>query len=159
MELLNDTHEEEIQATAAQEQEEITETEEQTQQPDEEEKTFTQEEVNEIVKKRLARERVSKDSTLEAREKDLELREKALEVREMRVKAEDILEEIRLPERLIEIMDLENGEESFNRSLEWAKGFAERFKDQHELIRAKGHTPKVMIRSQADPVRSAFGLK
>ncbi len=134
MELLNDTHEEE-------------------------EKTFTQEEVNEIVKKRLARERVSKDSTLEAREKDLELREKALEVREMRVKAEDILEEIRLPERLIEIMDLENGEESFNRSLEWAKGFAERFKDQHELIRAKGHTPKVMIRSQADPVRSAFGLK
>ncbi len=83
-------------------------------------KTFTQEEVNEIIEKRLNRERKKFTSMINAddpREHELEERRHALDVREMRLDALEILEKKGLPAESLELLNYTD-KESCERSIE-----------------------------------------
>lgn len=82
------------------------------------ERTFTQDEVNDIVQKRLAkeRERLSKVFQEEKQVSELEERERNILKRELRADAIEILNKGNLPTRLADLLDY-SSEESFNSSM------------------------------------------
>ena len=94
-------------------------------------KTFTQEEVNKMISERLAREQKKFDEKMEEaaklakmnaeekakyaaekREADLTARETAIQKKELRFEALNILEENKLPAKLIDCVDLTSAETS-----------------------------------------------
>lgn len=84
----------------------------------EEERRFTQDEVNDIVQKRLAkeRERLSKIFQEEKQISELEERERNILKRELRADAVEELNKRSLPARLADLLDY-SSEENFNSSM------------------------------------------
>ena len=80
---------------------------------DKNERTFTQEEVNKIIKDRLAREKGEKSKD----EKRLEEREAELTRREQRLNAAELLQKNNLPPESIDLLNLES-EETLNSFIE-----------------------------------------
>lgn len=78
-----------------------------------EEKLFTQEEVNNIVKKRLCERKKEKQNIneeLEKREKAIEERESSVMLRENRVECREMVNEKGYPKKLLEILDTSDPE-------------------------------------------------
>ncbi len=78
-----------------------------------EEKLFTQEEVNNIVKKRLyerKKEKQNINEELEKREKAIEERESSVMLRENRVECREMVNEKGYPKKLLEILDTSDPE-------------------------------------------------
>lgn len=116
-------------------------------------KTFTQEEVNQIVSKRLAEDRAKQAQ-------DLAKREQEVTRRELHITATETLKSKKLPESLLGILDL-TSQEAFEKSLAIAEG----------AIKASpaavftGRTGDVGGRistgptwTKPDPIRDAMGL-
>ena len=124
-----------------------------------EEKTFTQDEVNEIVQKRLAKQKESLMKNLENAQQisDIEEREKNLRVRELKADTIEKLAAAGLPADLSKLINYESKEaceesfktvcETFNSSLGTAL-----------KINARQETPKDGDPGHGDPIKSAFGL-
>lgn len=128
-----------------------------------EEKTFTQEEVNEIVRRRLAKEREKFTSLMDSEgEKKLIEREKAVMKRELRMDALDKLRERHLPDRLADLVDYSN-EESYTASFEkLCSVFESAIMDAVNQVRddmLKGHTPHTGAVQISNNIRDAFRPK
>ncbi|MBQ8634472.1 MAG: hypothetical protein IJ420_12805 [Lachnospiraceae bacterium] len=112
-------------------------------------KTFTQEEVNEIVKKRLERERQKakepEADPLSEREKALQARENNMYVKE-RMAAED------LPAELFELLDGRDKAE-VDKFIKILKPFID--KNKEPILNPTGRTGS---ESKADTIREAMGL-
>lgn len=117
-----------------------------------EEKTFTQEEVDEIVRKRLLRER-KKTGSEDTTGTD---REKALEERELHVMAREKLLEVGMPAKLADILRY-NDEESLTEALETIKGMG--IENAGQPGRSWGMRQTSRGRDGADAqIRKAMGL-
>ena len=124
-----------------------------------EEKTFTQDEVNEIVQKRLAKQKESLMKNLENAQQisDLEERERNITMRELKAETIERLAAAGLPADLSKLINYESKEkcdesfktvcETFNSSLGAAL-----------KISARQSTPKDGDPGHGDPVKAAFGL-
>ena len=126
------------------------------------EKTFTQEEVNQIVQDRLARER-NKQHTgpgTEDREKDLEKREKNLAARERVLEVGKILKDNELPDCFAEILTESQDMKAVAALLR--RGLDENMKAHRPTI--KGVTPAYEPRRgdtkgcSSEDLRRAFGF-
>ncbi|MDO4312381.1 MAG: hypothetical protein Q4C52_04800 [Eubacteriales bacterium] len=131
-------------------------------------RTFTQEEVNEIVQKRLAKERekLSKVFQEEKQLSELEEREQKLEQRELRAGAADELKRLGYPEGLTELLDYSN-QENFQKSLATVTSVFGSALWERRRIDARQSTPlesyyrapeQPKPGSENDPIARSFGL-
>lgn len=113
------------------------------------EKTFTQEEVNVIVRDRLAKEKAKYDKQLADMQAEVVRREKLLDAKEK-------LREKGLPLELAELVRLDD-EESFNNSLD----LLEKTYKQPSAggKRGGGYVPSGGCENGPDLIREAMGLK
>ena len=118
------------------------------------EKTFTQEEVDEIVRKRLARERkrTGADGSLDGNNTGDD-REKALELRELKLTAKEKLLESGMPVSLADILRYDD-EESLEKAIETIKNLEK----NREAPKAWGQRQNGRKSSDADQIRKAMGL-
>lgn len=128
-----------------------------------EEKTFTQEEVNEIVRRRLSKEREKFTSLMDSEgEKKLIEREKAVLKRELRADAMDKLKESGLPVSLADLLDYSD-EESYTASFERVRGvFEPAIKEAVTKARTdmlRGSSPRSGQVQPVDNIREAFRPK
>lgn len=129
----------------------------------EEVKTFTQDEVDKIIEKRLARERKKfedqlREYTGSPMERELSKREKEVARRELRIEARAILEERNKPIGILELIDYtdrESMEESLNRTIEAIDQAARELVNKH--LRGRS-IPKTSTGSRFidDAIRKAF---
>lgn len=110
-------------------------------------KTFTQEEVDDIVKNRLARER----RKLEAAKESEPDGEKSLKERELRVTAREKLLDAGLPTSLADILRYSD-EKSIEQAIEAIKNLKQGPVGKAWGARMGGH------KMQSDPIRKAMGL-
>lgn len=89
------------------------------------EKTFTQEEVNEIIKKRLAREKNGADDEYNHKLAAVEQKEQELDRREISIKAKELLSDKGLPKELADILRYDNEDDLVKAidTLEHIRGF------------------------------------
>lgn len=116
-------------------------------------KTFTQEEVDEIVKKRLARERRKADPG-ESAEMDSD-REKDLDARELRIMAKERLQDAGMPVELADVLRYSD-EESLEKAMETIKTL-----NQGAYAPRKGWGERHSrggVSAARDPIREAMGL-
>lgn len=99
-------------------------------------KTFTQDEVNEIVKNRLERERrkASSENIENDREKDLQERESKLWAWEMKRKAIERIEKVGLDPDAIDLMDL-SSDDAFEASLAKLQAYLKKTEKKEEKQR------------------------
>lgn len=130
------------------------------------EKSYSEDEVNEIVQRRLARERKKFNKLLDSDEFDKELieREKKVTLRELRADAKEALSELDMPIDFIDLIDFTN-KESMDRSIKVIEKIKNEYIspmiDNEVKKRFKGRTPKnsnVTNISSLDPVKKAFEL-
>ena len=119
------------------------------------EKTFTQDEVNEIIKKRLAREKSGADEAINAREAELNRRELQLQLRER-------MAENSLPKELATIIKADS-EEDINNALsllnKYIKASAEENKGKNVGSFRIGVTSQSREEMRAEnPFRKVMGL-
>lgn len=117
------------------------------------EKTFTQEEVNQIVQDRLARERKQHTGPdTEGREKELEAREKDLAAREKAFEIKEILKKNKWPEHFTPFLegaeDLNAAEQQLQKALTEYRGGA----PAYEPRSGTKHDSRV------EDIRRAFGF-
>lgn len=112
-----------------------------------EERVFTQEELEEILQKRLARERRNRPGTdgLQARERELEERERAVVARER-------LADAGLPAALAQV--LKNDEESIEKAIDLIIGL-----DTARPVSWGQRPSGGRAAAQEDPIRRAMGLE
>lgn len=118
------------------------------------EKTFTQEEVNVIVRDRLAKEKAKYDKQLADVQADVTRREKLLDAKEK-------LKEKGLPPELAELVRLDD-DESFNNSLTLLeKTYKQPSGNDGAAARNRGggYVPSGGHESSPDRIREAMGLK
>ena len=125
-----------------------------------EEKKYTDSEVDEIVKRRLGRERarVEKMQARQHQESELERRERELDIRERKADAREELQSKGLPKSLCNLLDY-SSEDSYKASMAAADSLVQEIVTALELKRARGTTPKAYRSGNADPVRDAFNKK
>ena len=119
-----------------------------------EEKTFTQEEVNEIVQRRLAKDRkIRADEVLDS-ENDLKNREKALRDRENELYAKEAFKNNGLPDDLLVIVKGKSSEETDN-IIKTLKPYIDKTREPilNPVMRTSGNN------SGMDVIREAMGLK
>ncbi len=131
------------------------------------ERTFTQDEVNDIVQKRLAkeRERLSKVFQEEKQVSELEERERNILKRELRADAIEILNKGNLPTRLADLLDY-SSEENFNSSMEevtaiFRAALSERIKPfarQKTPIEGNAGSGMNSYSKEGAAIRKAFGI-
>lgn len=131
------------------------------------ERTFTQDEVNDIVQKRLAkeRERLSKVFQEEKQVSELEERERNILKRELRADAIEILNKGNLPTRLADLLDY-SSEENFNSSMEevtaiFRAALSERIKPfarQKTPIEGYAGSGMNSYSKEGAAIRKAFGI-
>lgn len=118
-------------------------------------KTFTQDEVNNIVQERLARERAKNEPTPE------QIREKDLAARESAMTCKEYIAEKNYPKGLLELFDTADHEQ-FKKNVEkMAELFPDVFADPSKkpsFIFTKGTNGGVGLGS-SDPIAEAFKLK
>lgn len=127
-----------------------------------EEKKFTQEEVNDIVEKRLNRERKKLAGVLsveDPREAELSKRERAVEIKEIKADMKGVLMEYGLPEDALELLDYTD-KESCDKSMEVLKKVADAARQAAiDKLLAGGKPLKRAPENTADQtIRGAFGL-
>lgn len=121
----------------------------QCEKPDEsKEKLFTQEEVNNIVKKRLYERKKEKEEYSE-KEKDLEDREASISLRENKIRCHELVIEKGYPKELLEILDTSDPER-FN---EQAEKLAVTYKAE------KQESEKVYPAARRNPIKSHSDTK
>lgn len=113
-------------------------------------KTFTQAEVNEIVRNRLAREREKNDRYGDNAGND---REKSLEDRELRLMAREKLFESGMPTSLADVLRYSD-EKSLEKAIEAIKNLDK----NQEPPKAWGNRMGAGKSSNSDPIRKAMGL-
>lgn len=128
------------------------------------EKSYSEDEVNEIVQRRLARERKRLNKLLDPDEFNEELieRERAISLREMKADARDILNADNIPLTFIELIDFEDME-TMNKSLEIIKKIKNEYIEpwvRDEINkRFAGRTPNTANSNiKSDPLEKAFKL-
>lgn len=123
-------------------------------------RTFTQDELNQIVSDRLARDRERHAAQLDAREQQLVAREKDFEIVQRRAVAYDTLAAAGLPSCADALLDF-SSDEALTASLERTKKVVEELHHAWELKRATGRVPKRYDGPTADPdsdLRRAFKI-
>ena len=105
------------------------------------EKKYTDDDLDRIIGKRLAREREKIAKTQKEQESDLDKRERKLNKREMKADAIDILSEKGLPRSLADLLDYES-KESCEASISKVEGIIEELHDLWEIDRSTGRVPK-----------------
>lgn len=119
-------------------------------------KTFTQEEVDNMIQKRVSRER----STWEKRESQFKAREQELNEREFKFNTREILMERSLPVELADVLNYTNNED-LNSTIDHIEGIFKRAVEAEVTKRFRGTTPKrgnVTPSAIADGMRKAMGL-
>lgn len=118
-------------------------------------KTFTQDEVNAIIEKRLARERKKGEATENPRETELSEKEKELAQREKKLLLKEKTIGRNIPNELIELISFEN-EEDLDKKLDVLEKY---IKKANATIQIKGAVPATSGRTlpgSYDPVKEAF---
>lgn len=128
-------------------------------------RAFTQEEIDAIIEKRLSRERKKFNSIIsgkDPRELELDERESVIKEKEMRITARTLLNQYRISEESLELLNYEN-EEKLKQSVELLKNIIDNSsRKQIEKILIGGRPPKAAPEeyySQNDMIRGAFGFK
>lgn len=122
------------------------------------EKKYTDDDVNKIVQKRLAkeRERVSKAQAKEQKENEFIERENNLLKRELKVDAKDVLASLGIPRSAAEMLNY-NSKEEYDESMARLNQFITDLRDMWDKERATGHTPRNITNKSYKPdIRSAF---
>lgn len=127
-------------------------------------KTFTEDEVNDIVKKRVAREqkKIAKMLDTDKFENELLEREQKIIERELRADARQQLTEVGLPLEIADIIkweDPESYEETFNKVYELFSTKYDEAVDQGIKAALRGETPRVGKKpgfSETDRLKNAF---
>lgn len=114
-----------------------------------EQKTFTQEEVNEIIRKRLERERRKAESGSEPETGSD--RERTLEERELRVMAREKLIDAGMPSSLADVLRYSD-EKSLEKAMETIKNL------DRGVPKSWGERQSSRRNSNVDPYRKAMGL-
>lgn len=130
---------------------------------DQQEKTFTQDEVNDIVEKRLARERKKFSGILAGKDpKELELdeREQVVARKEMQISALGSLSDMGIQKEALELLNYEN-EERLEQSLKVLQDVVNTAAANRVNELLKGGTPLKAVPQEAPDsnLRNAFGLK
>ncbi len=128
------------------------------------EKTFTQDEVNEIVRKRLARERDSRSQEMGGTgglARELELREQDVKKREWKIEAKERLARQNLPAEAAELLQYES-EQAFLESMEAMQALLGPRMQQavERIFRESGAVPPQSPKARApqpDLLKEAFG--
>jgi len=137
-----------------------------------EEKTFTQEEVNEIVQKRLARVKNGldeQDDNLIIKEQELVQKEQELALREMKFNAKEVLKDKGLPIELLDVISYTDTE-TINKSIEVFEGVFNKIKEDYKPINVSGLVPAGYVPSNSkqtsygdwehdDKIRKNMGIK
>lgn len=124
-------------------------------------RTFTEEEVNDIVRKRLNREREKLTKAFEegTRESDLDERERKILRRELRADTLEKLAENGMPAGLADLVSYESAEEC-EKSLEIVSAVFNQAVNQAVKAKARQSTPREGgYIGGADPIAGAFGIK
>lgn len=126
-------------------------------------KTFTQDEVDNIIEKRLARERKKFSGILagkEPRELELDEREKVVKKREMQINARTLLTEQGIPEEAMELLNYED-DEKLQESIETLKNVIDNSSNKRLEKILKGGNPlkKAPENEPIGDLRGAFGLR
>ena len=124
-------------------------------------KTFTQEEVNQIVEKRIARERarLHNEHERQARISDLDAREQKLIMRERKADAAQELASKGLPASFLNLLRYDS-DDSYQESLLAAERAYDDMYQAIIKIKATGKTPKNYGEGRhTDDIAKAFGLK
>ena len=120
------------------------------------EKTFTQEQVNQIISDRLARDRAKGEAALAEREQQLAQRELLLNAKEK-------INELGLPMELLDALNISTPE-ALEKSLNTVKAVLEKQKSEAQPIKFRGVTPATPNRPKANSsfdetdIRKAMGL-
>lgn len=127
------------------------------------EKTFTQDEVNEIIRKRLAKQKESLMRSIEdgQRSEELDERERKIIERELKADAAVKLAEDGLPHNLSSLLNYEN-KKSYEKSYEEVTGIFRAAIGEDRKTRARQSVPIEGMggsRGGSDPIRSAFNGK
>lgn len=126
------------------------------------EKTFTTEEVNEIVQRRLARERekLSKAFQEGTKESDLEERERRILKRELRADALETLAENRMPAGLADLVNYDSKEDC-EKSLKVVSTVFNQAVNEAVRGKARQSTPieSATHYMKGDPLAKAFNIK
>lgn len=117
------------------------------------EKTFTQAEVDEIIRKRLARERrkAETESNTDGEQDTGDDREKTLEERELRVMAKEKLLDSGMPSNLADVLRYSD-EKSLEKAIEAIKNLKQEPRKAWAERMDAHHSPGI------DPIRKAMGL-
>lgn len=124
-------------------------------------KTFTEEEVNDIVRKRLNREREKLTKAFEegTRESDLDERERNILKRELRADTLEKLAENGMPAGLADLVNYDSKEEC-EKSLKIVSAVFNQAVNQAVKVKARQSTPReAPYHGGPDPIAGAFGLK
>lgn len=127
------------------------------------EKLYSQDEVDEIVKKRLSRERKRFNKIFDEDEfnKDLIRREKEITLREMKAAAREFLSQVNVPPEffnLINFTDWETVEQSLKVIENIKDSFIDPWIDKEVSERLRGKTPTKASNSVHDPLKDVFKL-
>lgn len=129
------------------------------------EKSYSEDEVNEIVQRRLARERKKFNKILDSDEFDKELikREKAISLREMKADAKEFLSENNIPPVFIDLVNFDDRQkmEDSLKVIENIKNkYIEPWISEEVSKRFSGKTPKISVCNnfKSDPLEQAFKL-
>lgn len=124
-------------------------------------KTFTEEEVNDIVRKRLNREREKLTKAFEegTRESDLDERERNILKRELRADTLEKLAENGMPAGLADLVSYDSKEEC-EKSLKTVAAVFNQAVNEVVKSKARQTTPRDgTFTGRPDPIAGAFGLK
>lgn len=125
-------------------------------------RTFTEEEVNDIVRKRLNREREKLTKAFEegTRESDLDERERNILKRELKADTLEKLAESGMPAGLADLVNYDSAEEC-ERSLKTVETVFNQAVNQAVKSKARQTTPRESgtFSGKPDPIAGAFGLK
>lgn len=120
-------------------------------QQEQEPRTYSQEEVEEIVRKRLARERRRHERETAENSAEKSDREKDLDSRELRLMAKEKLLEAGMPLKLSEVLNYSD-EKTLDEALEMIKTL------NPEIPKAWGERHNGHVGMKTDPIRKAMGL-
>lgn len=157
----NEQNPEEVEAVTTEQQ---TEGAEQSEEDPKKVKKYSDEDVDRIVKRRLAQQHKKFEKILNPVETELDRREREVTIRECRAEGKERLVDEGLPVELLDLMDLSN-KDGFEESCKKVTEIFKKFKEDQKIAFAKqyfkGQTPKYIGKTY-DPnkdFKSAFAPK
>lgn len=127
-------------------------------------KKYSDEEVDEIIRRKYARwkKEESKQQQRQDKEDELDAREKKLRIRELKADAKDRLAEDGYPMSLADFLNYESEEqldESYKKATRMMDEQRRAWEVAQEEKRATGSTPKVYRGNAGDPIKEAFSRR